>query len=235
LENRRPEIPLGHYLFLGNPGTGKTTVARLMGKILYSMGALPSPNVVEVDKSKMVGRHLGDTEAITSHLIDTAMGGILFIDEAYQLADNYGGGKGYGADALEVLVKRLEDDRGKFVCIAAGYSYEMESFIAGNSGFESRFPARNRIVFEDYTPDELFQIFMIHANKGGYMLDPMAENAVRGKLTMMYNNRGRSFGNGRDARNLFDEVKSNLAARLAEEGGTHTPEERKTIKMEDVL
>lgn len=235
LENRRPEIPLGHYLFLGNPGTGKTTVARLMGKILYSMGALPSPNVVEVDKSKMVGRWLGDTEAITSHLIDTAMGGILFIDEAYQLADNYGGGKGYGADALEVLVKRLEDDRGKFVCIAAGYSYEMESFIAGNSGFESRFPARNRIVFEDYTPDELFQIFMIHANKGGYMLDAMAENAVRGKLTMMYNNRGRSFGNGRDARNLFDEVKSNLAARLAEEGGTHTPEERKTIKMEDVL
>ena len=235
LENRRPEIPLGHYLFLGNPGTGKTTVARLMGKILYSMGALPSPNVVEVDKSKMVGRHLGDTEAITSHLIDTAMGGILFIDEAYQLADNYGGGKGYGADALEVLVKRLEDDRGKFVCIAAGYSYEMESFISENSGFESRFPARNRIVFEDYTPDELFQIFMIHANKGGYMLDPMAENAVRGKLTMMYNNRGRSFGNGRDARELFYEVKSNLAARLAEEGGTHTPEERKTIKMEDVL
>ena len=235
LENRRPEIPLGHYLFLGNPGTGKTTVARLMGKILYSMGALPSPNVVEVDKSKMIGRFIGDTEAITSHLIDSAMGGILFIDEAYQLADGYGNGKGFGNDALETLVKRLEDDRGKFVCIAAGYTNEMESFISENSGFESRFPARNRIIFEDYTPDELFQIFMIHANKGGYMLDPMAENAVRGKLTMMYNNRGRSFGNGRDARTLFDEVKSNLAARLAEEGGNHTLEERKTIKMEDVL
>ena len=235
LENRRPEIPLGHYLFLGNPGTGKTTVARLMGKILYSMGALPSPNVVEVDKSKLVGRYIGSTEAITSHVIDSAMGGILFIDEAYQLADNYGGSKGYGTDALETLVKRLEDDRGKFVCIAAGYSYEMEKFISENSGFESRFPQRNRIVFEDYTPDELFQIFMIYANEGGYILDPMAENAVRGKLTMMYNNRGRSFGNGRDARNLFDEVKSNLATRLAEEGGTHTLEERNTIKMEDVL
>ena len=129
----------------------------------------------------------------------------------------------------------LEDARGKFVCIAAGYSYEMEKFISENSGFESRFPQRNRIVFEDYTPDELFQIFMIYANEGGYILDPMAENAVRGKLTMMYNNRGRSFGNGRDARNLFDEVKSNLATRLAEEGGTHTLEERNTIKMEDVL
>ncbi len=230
LENRRPDIPLGHYLFLGNPGTGKTTVARLMGKILYSMGALPSPNVVEVDKSKMVGRYLGDTEALTSHLIDSAMGGILFIDEAYQLT-----GDQYGNSALQTLVTRLENDRGKFVCIAAGYSYEMESFLAGNSGFESRFPERNRIIFEDYTPDELFQIFMIHANKGGYMLDSMAENAVRGKLTMMYNNRGRSFGNGREARNLFEEVKGNLAARLAEEGGTHTSEERKTIKMEDVL
>ena len=229
-ENRRPEIPLGHYLFLGNPGTGKTTVARLMGKILYSMGALPTPNVVEVGKSNLVGRYVGDTEAITSHVIDTAMGGILFIDEAYQLASDQ-----FGRNALEVLVARLENDRGKFVCIAAGYTYEMEAFISENSGFESRFPQRNRITFEDYNPDELFQIFMIYANKGGYILDPMAENAVRGKLTMLYNNRGRSFGNGRDARNLFDEVKSNLAARLAEEGGTHTPEERKTIKMEDVL
>ena len=230
LENRRPEIPLGHYLFLGNPGTGKTTVARLMGKILYSMGALPSPTMVEVDKTKLVGRVVGDTEAITQHVIDTAMGGILFIDEAYQLDDH-----GYGSVALQTLVKRLEDDRGKFVCIAAGYSYEMQAFIEGNSGLESRFPARNRIIFEDYTPDELFQIFMIYARKGGYMLDPRAENAVRGKLTMIYNRRGRSFGNGRDARNLFDEVKSNLAMRLAEEGRPHTPEERKTIMMEDVL
>ena len=230
MENRRPDIPLGHYLFLGNPGTGKTTVARLMGKILYSMGALPSPTVVEVDKTKFVGRFQGDTEAITQHVIDTAMGGILFIDEAYQLADG-----GYGSVALQTLVKRLEDDRGKFVCIAAGYTYEMQAFISGNSGFESRFPERNRIIFEDYNPDELFRIFMIYASKGGYTLDPNAENAVRGKLTMLYNHRGRTFGNGRDARNLFDEVKSNLAARLAEEGGPHTPEERKTIKMEDVL
>ena len=141
----------------------------------------------------------------------------------------------FGRNALETLVARLENDRGKFVCIAAGYTYEMEAFISENSGFESRFPTRNRITFEDYNPDELFQIFMIHARKGGYTLDPMAENAVRGKLTMLYNNRGRTFGNGRDARNLFDEVKSNLAARLAEEGGVHSPEERKTIMMEDVL
>ena len=229
VENRRPEIPLGHYLFLGNPGTGKTTVARLMGKILYSMGALPSPNVVEVGKANLVGRFQGDTEAITSHVVDTAIGGILFIDEAYQLTD------GYGKVALETLVARLENDRGKFVCIAAGYSFEMQQFLAENSGFESRFPKQNRIVFEDYTPEELFDIFMIHARKGGYILDVMAETAVRGKLTMLYNNRGRTFGNGREARNLFDEVKSNLAMRLAEEGGTHTAEERKTIKMEDVL
>ena len=229
VENRRPEIPLGHYLFLGNPGTGKTTVARLMGKILYSMGALPSSNVVEVGKANLVGRFQGDTEAITSHVVDTAIGGILFIDEAYQLTD------GYGKVALETLVARLENDRGKFVCIAAGYSFEMQQFLVENSGFESRFPKQNRIVFEDYTPEELFDIFMIHARKGGYVLDAIAENAVRGKLTMLYNSRGRTFGNGREARNLFDEVKSNLAMRIAEEGGAHTAEERKTIKMEDVL
>lgn len=230
VENRRPDIPLGHYLFLGNPGTGKTTVARLMGKILYSMGALPSPNVVEVGKANLVGRYVGDTEAITSHMIDSAMGGILFIDEAYQLASDQ-----FGRSALETLVARLENDRGKFVCIAAGYSFEMQQFLAENSGFESRFPKQNRIVFDDYSPQELFDIFMIHARKGGYILDAMAENAVRGKLTMMYNTRGRTFGNGREARNLFNEVKGNLAMRLAEEGGAPTVEERKTIKMEDVI
>ncbi|MEE3466639.1 MAG: AAA family ATPase [Candidatus Cryptobacteroides sp.] len=234
-EGRRPEIPLGHYLFLGNPGTGKTTVARLMGKILYSMGALPSPKVVEVDKSKLVGRYLGETPAITSNVINSAMGGILFIDEAYQLSNEGYNGGGYGKEALETLLKRLEDDRGKFVCIAAGYSYEMQSFIEANSGIESRFPRRNWITFEDYKPEELFRIFMLYAHKAGYTLDPMAENAVRAKLTQLYNNRQRTFGNARDARNLFDEVKSNLAARLAEEGGTHTNEERKTIMMEDVL
>ena len=229
-ENRRPEIPLGHYLFLGNPGTGKTTVARLMGKILYSMGALPTPYVKEVGKADLVGRYVGDTEAITKLVIDTAMGGILFIDEAYQLISDQ-----FGRTALETLLTRLENDRGKFVCIASGYSYEMQAFLASNSGIPSRFPERNWITFKDYTPDELFRIFMLFARDGGYSLDPMAENAVRGKLTMLYNKRGRTFGNGREARNLFDEVKGNLAARLAEEGGPHTPEERKTILMEDVL
>ena len=230
LENRRPEIPLGHYLFLGNPGTGKTTVARLMGKILYSMGALPTPHVKEVGKADLVGRYVGDTEAITSHVIDSAMGGILFIDEAYQLMSDQ-----FGKNALETLLARLENDRGKFVCIAAGYSYEMQAFINSNSGLASRFPRRNWITFEDYTPDDLFQIFLLQARKDGYSLDPMAEKAVRGKLTMLYNQRGRTFGNGREARNLFDEVKGNLAARLAEEGGSPTPEERKTIMMEDVI
>ena len=230
VENRRPEIPLGHYMFLGNPGTGKTTVARLMGRILHSMGALPTPKVVEVGKSDLVGRFMGDTEAITSHVIDTAMGGILFIDEAYQLASDQ-----YGRSALETLLTRLENDRGKFVCIVAGYSYEMQQFIAENSGLESRFPERNRIVFEDYNPDELFEIFMIHARKGGYSLDPDAETAVRDRMRSIYACRTRAFGNGRDARNIFDEVKSNLSSRLADSATPVPADERKLIKKEDVI
>ncbi|MCR5560924.1 MAG: AAA family ATPase [Bacteroidales bacterium] len=231
LENRRPEIPLGHYLFLGNPGTGKTTVARLMGKILYSMGALPSPKVIEVGVADLKGRFTGDSEAQTKHIIDTAMGGILFIDEAYQLV----GGDSFNASIMNVLLTRLENDRGKFVCIAAGYTYEMQAFIESNSGIRSRFPERNWINFEDYNPDELYRIFMIYANEGGYKLDTMAENAVKAKFIQIYGKRDRTFGNGREARNLFDDVKGNLAARLAEEGGVHTPEERLTIKMEDVI
>lgn len=229
-ESRLPEVSLGHYLFLGNPGTGKTTVARLMGKILYSMGALPTPNVVEVGKAQLVGRYVGDTEAITSHLVDSAMGGILFIDEAYQLAFDQ-----FGRSALETLVARLENNRGKFVCIAAGYSQEMQEFLAENSGFESRFPKQNRITFEDYIPDELFDIFLLYARKGGYTLDSEATEALRNKLTTMYLQRTRTFGNGRDVRNLFDEVKSNIAMRLAEDGKTHTASERKLIKKEDIL
>ena len=230
-ENRRPEIRLGHYLFLGNPGTGKTTVARLMGRILYSMGALPSPKVVEVSKEDLVGRYVGDTEAITRHVVDTAMGGILFIDEAYRLTEDQ-----FGNSSLSTLVKLMEDRKGKFVCIAAGYTREMQLVLNQNSGFESRFPERNRIIFEDYSPDELFKIFMINAKKGGYTLeDQMAENAVYAKLLQKYQNRDGSFGNGREARNLFEEIIENLSARLAEDGQPHTKEERKTITMEDVI
>ena len=202
-----------------------------MGKILYSMGALPSPKVIEVGVADLKGRYLGDSEAVTKHIIDTAMGGILFIDEAYQIAGN----DQYSQSIMNVLLTRLENDRGKFVCIAAGYTYEMQAFIHNNSGIPSRFPERNWITFEDYTPDELYQIFMIYAKRDGYTLDPMAQNAVKAKLTLAYNNRDRMFGNAREARNLFDGVKENLAARLAEEGGVRTPEERKTITMEDVL
>jgi len=235
-QGRKPVLPeAGHYLFLGNPGTGKTTVARIMGRIFNSMGLLPRADVLETTKRDFVGRFLGDTEALTAAVVKKAMGGVLFIDEAYTLADSFGSGSGYGDIALQSLVDLLENNRGRFVCIAAGYTREMQDFLNSNSGFKSRFPDTNWITFEDYTPDELYQIFLINAKKKGFTVDPDAENFIRGRLTAMYNNRGHDFGNGRSARNLFDEISRRTSARVMKDPDSYSAEEMKTIKMEDVL
>ena len=159
--NRTPKINLSHYLFLGNPGTGKTTVARLMGNILYSLGVISSPEVYEVAREDLVGRYIGETAPKTRDAVMKAMGAVLFIDEAYSLST--GGHSDYGSEAITTLVKMMEDYKGKFVCIAAGYTREMTQFLNMNSGLKSRFD--ETINFEDYNADELYRIFVSMAKK----------------------------------------------------------------------
>lgn len=228
LTGERADVMPGHFMFLGNPGTGKTTVARMMGRILYSMGVIQKPDVIEVDKSKLVGRYVGDTEAITTQVINSAMGGILFIDEAYALA-----GDQFGRNALETLLKQLEDKRDRFVCIVAGYTVEMQAFCATNSGIKSRFPERNRIHFEDYDANELYEIFSQLCGKEGLIMTAEAEADLKVLFQRMHNGRDRHFGNAREARNIFERVKAALATRTA---GIDNPtlEDLKTIRKEDI-
>ncbi|MBR5176747.1 MAG: AAA family ATPase [Bacteroidales bacterium] len=225
---KKPNIPVGHYMFLGNPGTGKTTVARMMGKILYSMGVLARPDVIEVDKSQLVAGYVGQTESLTREVIRKAMGAVLFIDEAYELADGH-----FGKDSLDILLKQLEDRRGDFVCIVAGYTKEMTGFINSNSGLQSRFPRRNCFMFDDYTPDELFDIFVMFCEKEQIKIEEDARLSVKRKIRLMYDDRDEHFGNARDVRNLFDEIKMNMSERTAIMLNA-TYDDLMTIKKEDV-
>ena len=172
-----------HIVLTGNPGTGKTTIARKLGEILESIGYLDSGHVVEVDRSKMVSPYQGETPKVVDRLCDKAMGGILFVDEAYTLAPLSQSGErdNQGAQALEQLMKRMEDDRGKFVVIAAGYRTEMENLFRVNVGFRSRFSYFLNI--EDYNPDQLYQIMGVFAKEKKYQFSPEAEELTLKMIT----------------------------------------------------
>lgn len=227
--NRTPNINVSHYLFLGNPGTGKTTVARLMGKILHSLGVISSSDVYEVTREDLVSRYLGETAPKTRETVMKAMGAVLFIDEAYSLSN--GGPHDYGIEAINTLTPMLENYKGKFVCIAAGYTQDMIHFLNQNKGLKSRFD--ETIEFEDYNVDELFQIFVNMAKKKEFHLDDQALAAARSLFERAYAVRDENFGNARTVRKTLDRAIKNLSTRTAYDD-TLSEEELMTIKAEDI-
>ena len=200
-----------HMVFSGNPGTGKTTIARLMARIYHSLGILSKGQLVEVDRSGLVAGYVGQTALKTGKAIEKAMGGVLFIDEAYAL--NSGSENDFGQEAIDTILKAMEDHRDDLVVIVAGYDGLMQEFIRSNPGLESRF---NRFLhFDDYTLDEMMAIFAMRCEKGCYTLEPEAEQQVRAFI-QEENDSGISFGNARGVRNLFERILIQQANRLAE-------------------
>ena len=199
-----------HYVFTGNPGTGKTTVARIMADIFKTLGIVSRGQLVEADRSKLVAGYSGQTAIKTNQLVDQAMGGVLFIDEAYTLRSSEG--DSFGAEAIDTLLKRLEDDRGKFICIVAGYTDQMHEFIDSNPGLKSRFT--QTIHFDDYTPDELTDIFLHLAKGKNFTIDDTTRAAIHRQFEQLYLRRDKNFGNAREARRIFDETVERQSQRL---------------------
>ena len=199
-----------HYVFTGNPGTGKTTVARIMADVFKTLGIVSRGQLVEADRAKLVAGYSGQTAIKTNQLVDQALGGVLFIDEAYTLKSN--DGDSFGAEAIDTLLKRLEDDRGKFVCIVAGYTDQMHDFIDTNPGLKSRFT--QTIHFDDYTPDELTQIFINLAKGKNFTIDEETEGAIHREFEQLYLRRDKNFGNAREARRIFDGAVERQSQRL---------------------
>lgn len=201
-----------HLVFLGNPGTGKTTVARLLAQIYHVIGVLPKGQLVEVDRSGLVAGFVGQTALKTQEVVQKAMGGVLFIDEAYALV-NQENGNDFGREAIEVLLKNMEDHRDELIVIVAGYAGLMEKFIHSNPGLESRF--NKYLYFEDYNAAQLYDIFSSICKKNGYTLSQEGEAWVRRDLEELFANRDENFGNARDVRNLFEKAVSRQADRVA--------------------
>ncbi|MEG1774991.1 MAG: AAA family ATPase [Clostridia bacterium] len=217
-----------HMVFSGNPGTGKTMIARLMSRIYKSLGILSKGQLVEVDRSGLVAGFVGQTAIKTDEVIKKALGGVLFIDEAYALTNR--GGNDYGQEAVDTLLKAMEDHRDDLIVIVAGYIELMEDFVHSNPGLESRF---NRFLhFSDYTVQEMLDIFDMRCRKSGYTLAEDARDLLK-SLLALYSLDEKGFGNARGVRNLFERAVSAQANRLAKEE-TITREELLLLNSDDI-
>lgn len=222
-----------HCVFTGNPGTGKTTVARLIAQIYKELGILRKGHLIETDRSGLVAEYVGQTAVKTNKIIDSALDGVLFIDEAYSLVQN-SGSNDFGLEAIATLLKRMEDNRDRLVVILAGYSDEMEQFINSNPGLQSRF---NRFIhFEDYSAEQLISILEFNLSKFDYKMTPDAVDALREIMEEAIANKNKSFGNARFVRNLFEKTLERQAKRLVSSPlSTITEEDLVKITKEDLI
>ena len=202
-----------HLVFTGNPGTGKTTVARILARLYKQIGVLSTGQLVECDRSGLVAGYVGQTAVKTQKKIEEAMGGVLFIDEAYSLARSADQGTDFGQEAIDTILKAMEDHRDEFVVIVAGYTKPMETFIHSNPGLQSRF--NKFIEFPDYTVDELLAIFDLNCRKYEYVPDPEAREQVKTLLMLRKAQMPENFANAREVRNLFETIITNQARRIA--------------------
>lgn len=220
-----------HLVFYGNPGTGKTTVSRLIAKIYKSLGVLSKGQLVETDRGGLVGGYVGQTAIKTQEMIDKAMGGILFIDEAYALTHGKGEND-FGQEAVDTILKAMEDHRDDFIVIVAGYPELMKEFIASNPGLKSRF--NQYINFEDYTPNELKEIFLLYCKNQNLILGENCDEYLIHHFQELYDNRSEDYANGRDVRNYFEKVIKMRANRLSPNLNAITLDDFRTIALSDL-
>ncbi|BCJ32417.1 right-handed parallel beta-helix repeat-containing protein [Actinocatenispora sera] len=221
-----------HLIFTGAPGTGKTTVARIYGQLLKALGVLPAGKFKEVARRDMVGQYIGHTAEKTSSVIEEAMGGVLFIDEAYTLSRAAGGGSGdFGQEAIDTLVKMMEDHRDEIAVIVAGYTQEMTDFLDANSGLASRFA--KTLEFENYTPKELLLIVSRIAKNDDYLLGDGMDDALYEWFSQIQ--MGQNFGNAREARKLLEGMRKAQSGRLRKLGRMPSRDDLRTLELEDLL
>jgi parallel beta-helix repeat protein len=220
-----------HLIFTGAPGTGKTTVARIYGQLLRALGVLPDGKFKEVSRRDLVGQYIGHTAEKTSAVVEDAMGGVLFIDEAYTLSRSSGGGADFGQEAIDTLVKLMEDHRDEIAVIVAGYTSEMTTFLNVNSGLASRFA--KTMEFENYSPQDLLLIAGRIARNDDYVLEPGLDSALLEWFAQI--ERGHTFGNAREARKLLEGMRKAQSGRLRGLGRMPNRDDLRTLALDDLL